>query len=274
MDMEQTLKKVLLALLLIAVAVLSATVLADRFSSPALYDSVTQSIDGKAETVLKLTGTATAASAGISALPSDTATPIAGKLADFAEYFLLILCVLYTEKYLLTITALAAFRFLIPLACLLLAVSLFRYPRVLQRLAVKVIAVGLALFLLVPCSIRLADLIYNTFQESINYTISSAEELSDETLALTEAGEDQNVIQKILGTFSDTAGNIMDRAVDIVNRFVETIAVLIVTSCIIPVITLIFFIWLIKAITGVNLREAIPERFPGARRRPKNDENK
>ena len=77
----------------------------------------------------------------------------------------------YTEKYLLTITALAAFRFLIPLACLLLAVSLFRYPRVLQRLAVKVIAVGLALFLLVPCSIRLADLIYNTFQESINYTI-------------------------------------------------------------------------------------------------------
>ena len=66
----------------------------------------------------------------------------------------------------------------------------------------------------------------------------------------------------------------MDRAVDIVNRFVETIAVLIVTSCVIPVITLIFFIWLIKVITGVNLREAIPEYLPGGRRRPKPDENK
>ena len=258
--MEQNLKKTLIALLLVCIAVLSATVLADHFSNPATYTDIIASIDNKVETVMKLTGTSTAASAGLSALPSDTGTPIAGKLADFAEYFLVILCVLYTEKYLLTIVGAIAFRWLVPIGCLLLIIGLFSHAKTFRRIAVKILAVAAALILIIPLSIRLSDAIYNTYQDSIDYTIASAEELSDESLALSDAGEDRSALSSILQGLSQTAGNLVDKGADIVNRFVETLAVLIVTSCIIPLLVIVFFVWLMKVITGVDLKELFPQK--------------
>ncbi|MBR0161190.1 MAG: hypothetical protein IJQ02_07940 [Oscillospiraceae bacterium] len=258
--MEQNLKKILIVVLLVCIAVLSATILADHFSKPDTYSDIIASIDSKVETVMKLTGTSTAASAGLSALPSDTGTPIAGKLADFAEYFLVILCVLYTEKYLLTIIGTITFRWLVPIGCLLLIISLFTHAKTFRRIAVKVFAVAATLVLIIPLSIRLSDAIYITYQDSIDYTIASAEELSDESLALSDAGEDRNALSSILQGLSQTAGNIIDKGVDIVNRYVETLAVLIVTSCIIPLLVIVFFVWLLKVITGVDLKELFPQR--------------
>ena len=91
----------------------------------------------------------TAASAAITLLPGDAATPIAEKLADISGYFLLALCAIYLEKYLLTVTAYATFRLLVPAACLLLAaiLSLFGFTRdgrlsVAEGLLVLVIFAG------------------------------------------------------------------------------------------------------------------------------------
>ena len=127
--MEHTMKKLLIAALLILLAVVSCLFLADKAMAPATHNKTIASIDDKTVTVLKLTATSTVASAAISAIPGDTATPIAEKLADFTEYFLLILCVLYSEKYLLTIMGAGTFRILIPLACALCLAGLFWNPK-------------------------------------------------------------------------------------------------------------------------------------------------
>ena len=42
---------------------------------------------------------------------------IANKLADLSSYFLIVLCAIYLEKYLVTITGYAAFKILVPIAC-------------------------------------------------------------------------------------------------------------------------------------------------------------
>ena len=241
--------------------------LADIASTPETHTGTIASIDEKTDTVLKLTATSTLASAAVSAIPGDTATPIANKLADFTEYFLLILCVLYSEKYLLTIIGAGAFKILIPLACLLMIAGMFWNPRVLKRLAVKFAIIGLAFYLVIPMSIRVSDMIYNAYRESIDTTISSAEALSDQTAALADAAEDKNVINSILSRLSETADSLTDKAANILNRFVETLAVMIVTSCIIPILVLIFFLWLIKLLTGIDLSGSLP--LPrGERRRP------
>ena len=99
--MNNILSRTVICLALILFAVLSFFPLAARVSAPERYTEYTESIDAKTDTVLKLMAASTVTSAGISAIPGDTATPIAEKLADFSEYFLLILCVLYAEKYLL-----------------------------------------------------------------------------------------------------------------------------------------------------------------------------
>ena len=37
------------------------------------------------------------------------------------------------------------------------------------------------------------------------------------------------------------------------NRFIEAIAVMLVTSCVIPILVLLFFVWLVKLVLGVNI---------------------
>ena len=262
--MNNILSRTVICLALILFAVLSFFPLAARFSAPERYTAYTESIDAKTDTVLKLMAASTVTSAGISAIPGDTATPIAEKLADFSEYFLLILCVLYAEKYLLSIIPLGVFRGLFPLACVLFAVGRIWNPRLLDRQACKLTLIGVAMLLVIPLSVRTSDLIYTTFQDSIDSTIASAEELSEETKEISEA-EDEGMLHAVLNRLSETKDSLTEKASTILNRFVETLAVMIVTSCLIPILVLVFFLWVVKQLTGVDLREF---SAPGGRRAP------
>ena len=264
---EKLLKKILAAALLVLLAVFSFLFIGDRASDPAAHSATISVIDDKTEDVLRLTASASLASIGVSAIPGDTATPIAGKLADFSEYFLLILCVLYAEKYLVGIIGAGVFKVLIPCACALGVLSLFRYPQLFRRLAIKLAAVGLALYLIIPISFKVSDLIYGAYRESIDGTISAAETLSDETAPLADAAEDKGLVQSILDRLKETTSSLTDKAVDAVNRFVETLAVMIVTSCVIPVLVLLFFLWVIKQLTGVDLSASLPRPRAGRMRR-------
>ena len=257
---ETVLKKTLLCLTLVLLALLSALVVAPRAASIESSRAIVASIDEKSETVLKLTAASTLASAGISAIPGDTATPIADKLADFTEYFLLILCVLYAEKYLLTIIGAAAFRILIPCACAALLVGLFWNERVMRRLALRLALFALALFIAIPASIGVSDMVYDTYKASLDATVHDTQSLTDETIALSEAEGDAGLIASILKQLSETATSLADKAAGLLNRYVEALAVLIVTSCVIPLLALAFFVWLIKLLTGVSLSGAFPPR--------------
>ncbi len=252
MKENAVLKKVFICVLLLLAAVISLLYLGDWAMKIDTHSHTIDSIDEKVDMVMKLTAASTVASAGITAIPGDTATPIAEKLADFTQYFLLIMCVLYAEKYSLTIIGLATFKILIPLACVFMGISLFSESALWRRLSVKFAVFGLAIFLIIPASIRVSDMIYNTFDESINNTISSAEQIADDTVELTDAGENSGLIQSILSGISETASSLTEKAANTLNRFVETLAIMIVTSCIIPLLVVIFFVWLAKIITGIN----------------------
>ena len=265
--MNNALSKTVICLALILFGVLSFFPLAARSAAPERYTEYMDSIDAKTETVLKLMAASTVTSAGLSAMPGDAGTPIADKLADFSEYFLLILCVLYAEKYLLSIIPLGVFRGLFPLACLLFVIGRIWNPRLLDRQAGKLALIGVALLLVIPLSVRTSDLVYATFRQSIDNTIASAEELSDESMQLAEA-EDTGMLSSILNRLSETKDSLVAKASQILNRFVETLAVMIVTSCLIPMLVLIFFLWIVRQLTGVDLGQLAP--IPG-RRRPERD---
>ena len=126
MKSNSSLKIILITVACILIAALSFFFLAGILSSPETYAGIIRSIDDKVETVLKLTASSTAASAGITAIPGDAGTPIAEKLADFSEYGILILCVLYAEKYLLSILGSGVFKYIIPIACILYPIGFFR----------------------------------------------------------------------------------------------------------------------------------------------------
>lgn len=258
--MENTLKKTMFVAFLVLVAILSMFVIAPKVAQSDYTASIIHSIDEKAETVLKLSASSTLASVGVSAIPGDTATPIADKLADLTKYFLLILCVLYTEKYLLTLIGVGFFKYLVPALCLISIILVFWSPAALTRARRKLLAFGLVALLAIPTGILISDSIYGQFESSIGDTLATAEELNAKTEGLSQADNDATYIEKWLNKISETASGLTDKAANALNRFIESIAVLIVTTCIIPVLILLLFIWLTKLIFGVE----IPIRQSGA----------
>ena len=90
-------------IILSIVALISLVVVLPRASRVETYQRYIQSIDQKKDEVTVLSVSSATASALISVLPEDTATPIADELADLSKTFLTVLTVLYAEKYLFPI---------------------------------------------------------------------------------------------------------------------------------------------------------------------------
>jgi len=263
MKSNSSLKIILITVACILIAALSFFYLAGILSSPETYSGILRSIDDKVQTVLKLTASSTAASAGITAIPGDAGTPIAEKLADFSEYGILILCVLYAEKYLLSILGSGVFKFIIPIACVLYPLGFFRDLEGIKPILKKIAIVSLALYFVIPLSVHISDRIYDTYQASIDTTITAAEDLAEDATLAGSTAEDQNAIQRIWGYLSESASSFAERGAEILNRFIESLAVMIVTSCVIPLLVLFFSLWIINQVFGFSI--PAPSRHPRLR---------
>jgi len=250
--------------ILILVAVISFCILGPLASDPVRHEKTIASIDEKIDTVLELTEISTLASAGISALPGDMATPIADRLAEFAQDFLLILCVLFSEKYLITVMGMVCFWGLIPLGCLLGVASLVTNPYQLRRLAAKTIVLGIALYLAIPASIFVSDKVYETYETSINETLSSAKELALESEELDFELETSG-ITGLVAELEQTVKNLINRASYLVHRYVEVIAIMVVTACVIPLLGLLLFLWVAHSLTGIDVFSHLIPRFAGTK---------
>lgn len=256
-------------------ALISIFVIAERTTSQEYHAKTIASLDEKRVTVMELAGASTAASLAVSMIPGDTATPIAQKLADLTTYFLVALCAIYLEKYLLAITGYAAFKLLIPIACALIAGNVFLKSEGLKNLSIKLITFGLAMFMVIPTSVKVSTLIEDTYHDSIQSTIAATNETVREIESSTsEASEDVEETDTWWGKIVDSVKNAAASAKDIIlsvptltkelrskaenalNNLIEALAVMLVTSCVIPLAVLGFFMWLVKVILGININFA------------------
>lgn len=268
-------KKILFALIPIVIALLSFFVIA-RFTSSTEFNAKTiQSLDDKKTTVMELAAASTAASAAITLIPGDVGTPIANKLADLSSYFLIVLCAIYLEKYLVTITGYAAFKILVPIACVFFSGYLLWRKEILRVVAQKFQLFGLAVYLVIPASVKVADMIETTYASSIESTIETAKQTTDEIESETgESGQvddkssneksqsdsDSDSKENAGGFFSGLFNKVQEgvstataNVENVLNNFIEALAILLVTSCLIPILVLIFFVWLVKMLLGLNI---------------------
>ena len=268
-------KKIIFALIPIVIALLSFFVIA-RFTSSTEFNAKTiQSLDDKKTTVMELAAASTAASAAITLIPGDVGTPIANKLADLSSYFLIVLSAIYLEKYLVTITGYAAFKILVPIACVFFSGYLLWRKEILRVVAQKFLLFGLAVYLVIPASVKVADMIETTYASSIESTIETAKQTTDEIESETgESGQvddkssneksqsdsDSDSKENAGGFFSGLFNKVQEgvstataNVENVLNNFIEALAILFVTSCLIPILVLIFFVWLVKMLLGLNI---------------------
>ena len=240
-------KKTLFVVIPLLIALLSVFVLSGPASSPDLHGPTLAALEEKQTTVLELSAASAAASAAITLIPGDVATPIADKLADLSAVFL--------EKYLLTITGTVTFSFLIPVSCLLYVLYVLFDWKSLRLLAARLTAFGLLIFLVIPASVYVSDLIEDSYQASIEATIETARDAAAELESESEtAGEgEKGFFSGLISTVTDGVSGITDKVGEMVNRFMEALAVMLVTCCAIPVLVLLSFLWFAKILLSVEL---------------------
>ena len=219
-------KKTLFVVIPLLIALLSVFVLSGPASSPDLHGSTLAALEEKQTTVLELSAASAAASAAITLIPGDVATPIADKLADLSSHFLLVLCAVFLEKYLLTITGTVTFSFLIPVSCLLYVLYVLFDWKSLRLLAARLTAFGLLIFLVIPASVYVSDLIEDSYQASIEATIETARDAAAELESESEtAGEgEKGFFSGLISTVRDGVSGITDKVGEMVNRFMEAVS--------------------------------------------------
>ena len=95
-------KKIICVVVLLSFALCSIFVFSKPATSPETYRTTIKSIDEKKATVMSVTATAAVASAMLGLIPGDATTPIANQIMEISSYLLIVVCVLFLEKSLLT----------------------------------------------------------------------------------------------------------------------------------------------------------------------------
>lgn len=227
--MNQKLYKILSIVLLVAIMVLSFTAIAGKMNNPNTYSNTYKVLDENRKTVLRMTAGAASASTLLTLIPDDVATPIADKVADVSGYCVLILGAILAEKYCIGIIALLVFRILIPLCCILGIIFILCRKKRLLSVIIRVFVFSVALTAAIPLSVYVSKLVSDTNAESREQAIESVENATGEI---------------------ESASDVTDKVENLLGTFVEASAIMIISSCVIPVLTLFFMYILLKMLLG------------------------
>lgn len=272
--------------LLAVLALVSLFPLRETFSSPETYTATIATLDEKKANVTALVASSTALSAGISVLPDDTGSAIADKLMDVSVDLGIVLVVIYLEKYLLTIFGFLSFGVLVPigLAGLAAAVALLgrsAISRTFTHVAVRLLLLGTILVSVVPASVWVTDRIDETYETSV--AAASVEQETQEQEQEQEQPQsdegDGGILEFITGipeavanlpqAVADGVTSVTQDILDQVNALVEAFAVMVVTSCAVPVLVLLLFLWVANMLLGIKIEvpvAALQQRARDARR--------
>lgn len=245
----------IVVVVLVLLILLSVTVFSGKASSIESYNSTIKILDEQQKNITALLASATSASAVISAIPDDTGTPIADTLADLSKCFLVALSVVYAEKYLLTIIGHVVFSWAIPIALGLFIWCIYRPESKWQaKLAVRLVAFSMVLFTVTPVSGWICKNVEQTYSYSMQDTINMVTQVEE----VTEAGAEEK--KSFWDTLTDAANSVFSGVADafewaktILNRMVEAVAVVLVTSCVIPLLVLACLIVSAKILLGIEI---------------------
>ena len=270
---SKSFERTLLLIVLIAVvttALLSFFVISKKVSAPTFNSTIIQSLDSKKVTVMKLAAAAAASSTALSLIPGDAAMPIANQIAELSSYFIIVLSAILLEKMLLAVVGYVSFTYIIPIACILGVLYLITKEIALRNIAIKLAIFGIVLFVAIPISIHVSDLIQTSYQTSIEQTVETVKQneeyIEEKKNELYQ--EDKNWFEKMGASLSNLTSkigigitDIAKKGEDTLSEFLETIAVLIITNCVIPIGVLVIFAWITKIFFGFDIKVSLPEKL-------------
>lgn len=109
---------------------------------------------------------------------------------------------------------------------------------------------AVATCVIMPCSVKLSKTIKATYETSIQETIDNANNIQKK---IKKDKENKNFFGKAAEAFFSTAQKYTKTFNKSLNNFMEATAIMIVTSCVIPILVILFFLWFIQTISGMTI---------------------
>ncbi|MBE5799035.1 MAG: hypothetical protein E7321_03690 [Clostridiales bacterium] len=249
---KRIIAEIILIIVLLLLAVLSVTIVNDHLSSPSFHSRTISILNEQKQDALTLSVAVTAASTALSTLPNDTASPIADELADLSLPLFLIVAVIYLEIFLLTTFGWISSSFLFPAACILMIIFVLCRKEFLLVWIKRILVLALALIMIIPASATITVQIEDTFSETVNQKLHAASHIASVS-EISEEDEDSNAILSFFSGLADNVISLADAARNMLSTLVDAIAILLITSCIIPALTLLLFLQAIKSAMNVDI---------------------
>lgn len=265
---KSLLKKILLIALCVLLAVGSICFGSYKASDPKFYKKTISELDEKSADVAKISVATLGMSTLIAAVPGDSTTPIADYLVNLNSWLIIIMMVLLLEKYLLTIIGKAVFWLIIPIGLALLGISVVPKSRSLMLKGFNILLAGLLVWAIVPTGMMISRDIEKTYKFSVSDVANETEniqneasEIEDDNSEKADDSDDGNVISNFISKAKDAVEDVVINPIEqkvaqakkMVDTVVNTIIVLVITSCVIPLFTLIAFLLLIKVTLHLDL---------------------
>lgn len=249
----EKLAKILLA---IFIAVFSVFVLAYKVPESGYVQETLESLEESKTTVMEFSGATIAVSLAITALPDDFGSPLANTLTDMNKYFVFIFAVLYVEKLIVVEGVRFSFVYIIPIACLLYILFVLSGKAVLKALAAKLMILGLAVVFVIPISTHLTEKVCEDYLVYVDETIAEANAGAEKVNGVMASGEEgATVFDRLTDAFKTAVQGISDLLTyfeNVLKKCVNSIAIMIVTTFVLPMLVLLLFRWLLKELFSLS----------------------
>lgn len=237
-------------LVLVLIGVFSFFVVTSWLPDRGFIKDSLESVEESSNTVMKFSAATLSTSLAISALPDDFATPLADSLADMNIYFIAILVMLHFEQLLIRYGVKLAFAIAIPAACGIGILSILLKKDLLKGIAARVAVLGLAVALVVPCSTHITNYVAADLTIYVENTIADTEDGADKLNEAMEGGaEEQTIFEKLSDLFQtaiNDMSNLMAHFQNTIRKCMNSIAILILTNCLMPIVNFFILKWILK----------------------------
>lgn len=246
--------KVLLAVFFM---MLSIFVLAYEVPQTKYVQSTVESLEASRTKIMEFSGATIATSLAITALPDDFGTPLADTLADMNTYFVFIFAVIFVEKLLVLEGVKFSFAWIIPIALGLYILGTLVTKDSIKLFGKKLLIFGMAVVFVIPVSIHFTEKVCADYLVYVDETIEEANDGAQKVNEIMATDEDEATIFDKLSSAFKTAmsgmSDLLEYFENVIKKFVNSIAIMLVTSFVLPLIVLFIFRWLLRELFSLNL---------------------
>ena len=258
MNYTAKLPKILLA---IFIMVFSFTVLTSKIPESQYIQKTIQRLEDSQSTLMAFSGTTIATSLAISALPDDFASPLASTVSDLNTYFIFLFAVLFVEKLIVIEGIKISFAYIIPAACILYIISILTTKEVFKTFATKLLILGISLIIVIPVSTHFTEIVCEDYLIYVDETIADADAGAGKiNEVMATSNEDATFFDKLSDAFKTAIRDVSDLLTyfkNVVKKCVNSVAIMIVTTFVLPLLTLMLFRWLLKELFALHFPTSI-----------------